>query len=162
MDGIISEITLLFEKDIIKALYKINPQFNIYHNKKTKDIFKNRKLEENEWDIIAVDYNSKYIFDIEAKFLSTSMTESGLSNDLKKIVGNNEKSYKNKFEKRINIENDNMNDFLSFCNANNKYNIIHIMVTSKIVDLNIESNERQFLIIHYEGLEKYILSKYYS
>lgn len=162
LDGIISEITLLFEKDIIKALYKINPQFNIYHNKKTKDIFKNRKLEENEWDIIAVDYNSKYIFDIEAKFLSTSMTESGLSNDLKKIVGNNEKSYKNKFEKRINIENDNMNDFLSFCNANNKYNIIHIMVTSKIVDLNIESNERQFLIIHYEGLEKYILSKYYS
>lgn len=90
------------------------------------------------------------------------MTESGLSNDLKKIVGNNEKSYKNKFEKRINIENDNMNDFLSFCNANNKYNIIYIMVTSKIVDLNIESNERQFLIIHYEGLEKYILSKYYS
>ena len=71
----------------------------------------------------------KYIFDIEAKFLSTSMTESGLSNDLKKIVGNNEKSYKNKFEKRINIENDNMNDFLSFCNANNKYNIIHIIIS---------------------------------
>ena len=60
------------------------------------------------------------------------------------------------------FEKENMNDFLSFCNANNKYNIIHIMVTSKIVDLNIESNERQFLIIHYEGLEKYILSKYYS
>lgn len=162
LDEIISEITLLFEKDIIKALYKINQQFNIYHNKKTKDIFKSQKLEENEWDIIAVDHNSKYIFDIEAKFLSTSMTESGLSNDLKKIVGKSSKSYKNKFEKRIDIENKNMQEFLSFCNADNSYTVIHIMVTSKIVDLNIETNTRKFIIIHYEGLEKYILNKYYN
>ncbi len=57
----------------------------VYSNKKTKEIFKNENIEDNEWDVIAVDHNNKYVFDIEAKFLSTSMTESGLSNDLKKL-----------------------------------------------------------------------------
>lgn len=160
LEIIINNITSAFENDIVKIFKNINKNMEIYHNKKSKDIFKNNKIEDNEWDIIAIDHKNRYIFDVEAKFLSTSMTESGLSNDLKKIVGNNKKSYKNKFEKRIDIEEDNKQEFLHFCGANDSYKIIHIMVTSKIVDLNIKSNSRKFLIIHYAGLEKYLLQNF--
>lgn len=162
LESIINNITSLFETDIINIFLKINDKISIHHNKKTKDIFKSKNIQNNEWDIIAIDHGNKYIFDIEAKFLSTSMTESGLSNDLKKIVGDSHNSYKNKFEKRIDIENNNLKEFLSFCEADESYNIVHIMVTSKIVDLNIESIKRRFLIVHYEGLEKYILNRFYN
>ena len=162
LESIINNITSLFETDIINIFLKINDKISIHHNKKTKDIFKSKNIQNNEWDIIAIDHGNKYIFDIEAKFLSTSMTESGLSNDLKKIVGDSHNSYKNKFEKRIDIENNNLKEFLSFCEADENYNIVHIMVTSKIVDLNIESIKRRFLIVHYEGLEKYILNRFYN
>lgn len=159
-EKIISNITSLFEKDIIKVFKSINNNIDIRHNKKSKDIFKNKNIDDNEWDIIAIDHKNKYIFDIEAKFLSTSMTESGLSNDLKKLIGKSPKSYKNKFEKRIDIENTNKQEFLNFCDADESYKIIHIMVTSKVVDLNIKSTTRSFLIVHYEGLEKYILKNF--
>lgn len=160
-EKIVKNISLLFEKDIIKILESINNNIDIRHNKKSKDIFKNKNISDNEWDIIAIDHENKYIFDIEAKFLSTSMTESGLSNDLKKLVGKSPKSYKNKFEKRINIENANKQDFLDFCNADENYKIIRIMVTSKVVDLNIKSTTRSFLIIHYQGLKKYLLKNFF-
>lgn len=154
-------ISSAFENDIIKVLLKINKKMEIHHNKKSKNIFKNKNISNNEWDIIAIDHNIKQIYDIEAKFLSTSVTGSGLANDLKKIVGNSPDSYQNKFEKRIEIENSNMQDFLNFCNADTNYKIIHLMVVSKVVDLNSESLERKFIIVHYDGLEKYILEKFY-
>lgn len=154
-------ISSAFENDIIKVLLKINKKMEIHHNKKSKNIFKNKNISNNEWDIIAIDHNIKQIYDIEAKFLSTSVTGSGLANDLKKIVGNSPDSYQNKFEKRIEIENSNMQDFLNFCNADINYKIIHLMVVSKVVDLNSESLERKFIIVHYDGLEKYILEKFY-
>lgn len=154
-------ISSAFENDIIKVLLKINKKMEIHHNKKSKNIFKNKNISNNEWDIIAIDHNIKQIYDIEAKFLSTSVTGSGLANDLKKLVGNGPDSYQNKFEKRIEIENHNMQDFLDFCNADINYKIIHLMVVSKVVDLNCESSERKFIIVHYEGLEKYILEKFY-
>ena len=159
---IVSNITSLFEKDIIKVFKSINNNIDIRHNKKSKDIFKNKNIGDNEWDIIVIDHKNKYIFDVEAKFLSTSMTESGLSNDLKKLIGKSAKNYKNKFEKRIDIENSNKQEFLNFCRADESYKIIHIMVTSKVVSLNIESVNRNFLIIHYEGLEKYILNTFFN
>lgn len=154
-------ISSAFENDIIKVLLKINKKMEIHHNKKSKNIFKNKNISNNEWDIIAIDYNIKQIYDIEAKFLSTSVTGSGLANDLKKIVGNSPDSYQNKFEKRIEIENSNMQDFLNFCNADINYKIILLMVVSKVVDLNSESLERKFIIVHYDGLEKYILEQFY-
>ena len=159
LESIIKNITSLFEQDIIKVFKKIDKDIKIYNNVKSKTIFKDKKIEDNEWDIIAVDYKNKYIFDVEAKFLSTSLTESSLSNDLKKLIGDHN-SYKNKFEKRIDIENTNMEEFLNFCDADDNYNIVHIMVTSKAVDLNIQSETRHFLIIHYEGLEYFILNNF--
>lgn len=84
------------------------------------------------------------------------MTESALSNDLAKVVANNSKSYQNKFQKRINIEKQNINDFLSFCNADNSYKIIHIMVISKNVDLDIISENREFIIINFSDLKQYL------
>lgn len=134
----------------------------IYTNKKTKDIFLRKNVPQNEWDIIVVDMNKHIIFNVEAKFLSTSLTESGLSNDLKKFVGNPNKNYVKKFEKRISIINDNLDDFISFCNADNSYKIENIMVVSKVIDLNIESPERNFKIIHYAGLQEYLLNTYYK
>lgn len=159
LESIIKNITSLFEQDIIKVFKKIDKDIKIYNNVKSKTIFKDKNIEDNEWDIIAVDYKNKYIFDVEAKFLSTSLTESSLSNDLKKLIGDHN-SYKNKFEKRIDIENTNMEEFLNFCDADDNYNIVHIMVTSKVVDLNIQSETRHFLIIHYEGLEYFILNNF--
>lgn len=86
------------------------------------------------------------------------MTESALSNDLAKVVANNSKSYQNKFQKRINIEKQNINDFLSFCNADNSYKIIHIMVISKNVD--IISENREFIIINFSDLKQYLKEKF--
>ena len=157
VDTIIDKISDLLEEDIIKILKEINNKIKIEHNKKTKDIFKNKNIEENEWDIIAIDKKHKIIFDIESKFLSTSMTESGLALDLKKLEG-----YEKKFEKRITIEQDNMAEFLNFCDADKTFVIIHIMVTSKVVDFNLKSEKRNFLIIHYDGLKEYILNHYYK
>lgn len=157
IDKIIHKISYSLESDIISILKDITPFFKIYRNRKTKHIFPKMRLDENEWDIIAIDNDNKYIFDIESKFLSTSMTELGLSNDLEKL-----EEYKKAFEKRITIENDNIEQFLKFCNADRTFNIIHIMVTSKVVDSNITSNTRRFAIIHYDGFKKYILKNYYN
>ncbi len=159
LEVIVDNISSLFEKDVIKIFLKINKNMKIYNNKKTKDIFKNKNIDNNEWDIIAIDHTNKHIYDVEVKFLSTSITESGLANDLEKIIGKNSKSYKEKFEKRIDIENNNKHAFLTFCKADESYKIVHIMVTSKLLDLNVESDTRKFLIIHYDGLEQYILKK---
>lgn len=73
----------------------------IYENIHAKVIFKKAILSENEWDIIAVEHNKKIIFNIESKFFTTSMTESSLANDLKKMIRDNKNSYKNKFEKKL-------------------------------------------------------------
>lgn len=162
LEKIIGNITSTFEKDIIKIFLNINKNIKVHSNLKITDIFKSKKMEDNEWDIIAIDHDRKYIFDIEAKFLSTSMTESGLSNDLKKIIGIDSKSYKNKFEKRIKVENNNLKEFLNFCDADGTYSIIRIMVTSKVVDLNIKAETRQFFIVHYGGLEKFVLKNFYN
>lgn len=162
VDKIINNTSKIFEKDIIKRLMEVNNKFDIKRNVKARTIFKDKKLDDNEWDVIAIDHNRKIIFDIEAKFMTTSMTESGLSNDLEKIVSNDARSYTNKFEKRIKIEKERLNDFLIFCNADNNYKIVHIMVTSKSVDLNVESDKRNFIITNYGNLKKYIINNYYE
>ncbi len=161
-EKIVNKIAKGFEKDVAKIFKNVNPDVYIYTNKKTKDIFLRKNVPQNEWDIIVADMNKHIIFNVEAKFLSTSLTESGLSNDLKKFVGNSDKNYVKKFEKRISIINDNLDDFISFCNADNSYKIENIMVVSKVIDLNIESPERNFKIIHYAGLQEYLLNTYYK
>lgn len=155
-EKIVKKISSNFEEDIIKILQKIYSDIVVFHGKKSKDIFKNKKVDENEWDIIAIDHKKKYIFDVEAKYITTSMTESTLSNDLKKIIGNQQDSYKNKFEKRLKIEEENLKEFLTFCEADETYKIVHVMVVSKIVNLDIVSNNREFIIINYSDLEEYI------
>lgn len=89
------------------------------------------------------------------------MTESRLSNDLKKFV-KSPKGYIEKFEKRIRIEKENLEDFITFCKADNSYAIEHIIVTSKTMELNIESPDRNFKIIHYDELNNYLINSYYK
>lgn len=161
-EKIVNKITKMFEKDVANIFKIVNPDIKIYTNKKTTDIFSKKDVPQNEWDIIAVDTNKHIIFNVEAKFLSTSLTESGLSNDLKKFVGDSNKNYVKKFEKRISIINNNLDDFIFFCNADKSYNIESIMVVSKVIDLNIESPNRNFKIIHYAGLQEYLLNTYYK
>lgn len=151
---------MLFEKDVIETFKNIFKEIDIYHNRKTKHIFKNRKLEDNEWDIIIVEHSKKYIFDIEDKFITASMTASTSSNDLIHFVWPSKKSYQNKFQKRINIEKENRDEFLHFCKANESYKVIHIMVTSKIVVLDVESSNREFLIISFRDLKQFIIKQY--
>ena len=55
-----------------------------------------------------------------------------------------------------------MNDFLQFCEANKKYRVVRIMVVSKVVDIEIKSFDRDFLIIHYDGLREFIRNNYYN
>lgn len=156
---IVERITTKFENDIVEKLKEIYPEIIYFQNRKTKHIFKEKKLDDNEWDIIAINHDKKYIFDIEAKYVTSSMTESSLASDLEKFVGKN-RNYQEKFEKRINIENENINDFLSFCGANNEYKVIHIMVTSKHIDLDVNLDKRRFAVISFRKLKEYI-SKYY-
>ncbi len=151
LEEIVKNISNSLESDVQKILKKIYKNIIIHHNKRSYDIFRKFKIKDNEWDIIAVEHNYKIIFDIEVKFLSTSMTESGLANDNKKL-----ELYVKKFQERIKIEKNNMKEFLSFLKANDTYKIVRIMVTSKVVDLNIEDSTREFLVVHYEGLEKYL------
>lgn len=160
VDKIVEKISISFQKDIVKLLKQINNQFVIFENKHTNDIFK-KVLSENEWDIIAIDHYKKVIFNIESKFFTTSMTESGLANDLKKMIKDNKNSYKNKFEKRVKIVEDNIEEFNAFCKSNNEYVIENIMVTSKVIDLNIVSKTRRFKIVHFDGLKKF-LDNYYN
>lgn len=89
------------------------------------------------------------------------MTESGLANDLKKMIKNDKNSYKNKFEKRIRMVEDNIQEFYTFCESNSKYVIENVMVTSKVIDLNIVSNNRKFKIVHFDGLKKFF-NNYYN
>lgn len=161
VDKIVEKISISFQKDIVKLLKQINNQFIIYENKHTNDIFKKVILSENEWDIIAIDHHKKVIFNIESKFFTTSMTESGLANDLKKMIKDNKNSYKNKFEKRIRMVEDNLEEFYTFCESKSEYVIENIMVTSKVIDLNIVSESRRFKIVHFDGLKKF-LSNYYN
>lgn len=84
VDKIVRKISIAFQKDIVKLLKQINDRFIIYENVHANDIFKKVILSENEWDIIAIDHSKKLIFNIESKFFTTSLTESGLANDLKK------------------------------------------------------------------------------
>ena len=161
VDKIVEKISIAFQKDIVKLLKQINNHFIIYENKHTNDIFKKASLPENEWDIIAINHYKKLIFNIESKFFTTSMTESGLANDLKKMIKDNKNSYKNKFEKRVRIVEDNIEEFNAFCKSNNEYVIENIMVTSKVIDLNIISKTRRFKIVHFDGLKKF-LDNYYN
>ena len=55
-----------------------------------------------------------------------------------------------------------MTEFLNFCDADKSFEIIHIMVTSKVVDFNLKSDKRSFFIIHFDGLKKYILNNFYK
>lgn len=161
-EKIIKKITKMLENDIVKIFKTINLNVEVYMNKKTKDIFSSKNIQNNEWDIIVVDHINKFIFNTEAKFISTSLTESGLSNDLKKIVGDSKNSYVSKFEKRIKIIKEHKNEFLTFCKANDSYRIENLMVTSKFIELDVESSSRNFKIIHYDRLKKYLLKTYYN
>lgn len=150
---IIKKVSKLLEDDVNDILKKFNKNFDIKRNKKTKDIFKSKDLDDNEWDMIAIDHKEKIILDIEIKFVSTSLTESQLAKDMYKI-GYDKKSYFHKFKKRIDIENRYMNEFLNFCSANRKYKIIRLMVMSKVTEFDTNSKKRNFSIIHFGGLEK--------
>lgn len=161
VDKIIENISKLFEIDVLRTFESIIQNRTVFTNRKTKDIFGRKNIDDNEWDIIIVDCDKHIIFDVEAKFISTSLTESRLSNDLKKFV-KSKKGYIEKFEKRIRIENENLGDFTTFCKADTSYTIEHIMVTSKIMELNIESPDRNFKIIHFDGLKNYLIKSYYS
>ncbi len=146
---------------MLRTFESIIQNRTVFTNRKTKDIFGRKNIDDNEWDIIIVDCDKHIIFDVEAKFISTSLTESRLSNDLKKFV-KSKKGYIEKFEKRIRIENENLGDFTTFCKADTSYTIEHIMVTSKIMELNIESPDRNFKIIHFDRLKNYLIKSYYS
>lgn len=161
VEKIIENISRLFETDVLKIFESIIQNRTVFTNIKSQDIFGKNKMDDNEWDIIVVDCDKHIIFDIEAKFISTSLTESRLSNDLKKFV-KSKKGYIEKFEKRIRIEKENLDDFITFCEADTSYIIEHIMVTSKAMELNIESPNRIFKIIHFAGLKNYLINSYYS
>ncbi len=161
VEKIIENISKLFEIDVLKIFENIIQNRTVFTNRKTKDIFGRKNIGDNEWDIIVVDYDKHIIFDVEAKFISTSLTESRLSNDLKKFV-KSPKGYIEKFEKRIRIEKENLEDFITFCKADTSYAIEHIMVMSKTTELNIESPDRNFKIIHYDGLNNYLINSYYK
>ncbi len=161
VEKIIENISKLFEIDVLKIFENIIHNRTVFTNRKTKDIFSRKNIGDNEWDIIVVDYDKHIIFDVEAKFISTSLTESRLSNDLKKFV-KSPKGYIEKFEKRIRIEKENLEDFITFCKADTSYTIEHIMVTSKTMELNIEAPDRNFKIIHYDGLYNYLINSYYK
>lgn len=150
---IIKRVSKKFEDAIYDELKKFNKNFDIKRNKKTKDIFQLKELDDNEWDMIAIDHKEKIVIDIEIKFVSTSLTESQLAKDMYKI-GYDQKNYFKKFEKRIDIENRYMDKFLNFCKANKKYKIIHLMVMSKVTEFDSNSNKRDFSIIHFGGFEK--------
>ena len=150
---IIKRVSKLFENAVNDKLKKYNKNYDIKRNKKTKEIFASEELDDNEWDMIAIDHKEKVILDIEIKFVSTSLTESQLANDMHKI-GYDHKSYFKKFEKRIDIENKYMADFLNFCSANKEYKIIRLMVISKVTEFDTNSKKRNFSIIHFGGLEK--------
>lgn len=161
VEKIIENISRLFETDVLKIFESIIQNRTVFTNIKSQDIFGKNKMDDNKWDIIVVDCDKHIIFDIEAKFISTSLTESRLSNDLKKFV-KSKKGYIEKFEKRIRIEKENLDDFITFCEADTSYIIEHIMVTSKAMELNIESPNRIFKIIHFAGLKNYLINSYYS
>lgn len=156
---IIEKVSRIFENAVHDELKKFNKDFDIKRNKKTKEIFKSKKLDDNEWDMIAIDHKAKIILDIEIKFVSTSLSEFQLANDLKKI-GYKSKNYFQKFQKRISIERKYMKEFLSFCNASQKYKIIRLMVISKVTDFDMNSKKRDFTIIHFGRLEKYLKELY--
>ena len=157
--NIIERISKKFENAVYKEMKKYNKDFDIKQNIKTNDIFNKKDLEDNEWDMIAIDHKEKMIIDIEIKFISTSLTESQLSNDMKKI-GYRQNNYFQKFEKRITIEKQYLDEFINFCDATNDYKIIRLMITSKITDFNIKSHKREFLIIHFDGIEKTLKAIY--
>lgn len=77
------------------------------------------------------------------------------------MIKDSKNSYKNKFEKRIKIVEDNIEEIYTFCNSNNEYVIENIMVTSKVIDLNMVSKTRKFKIVHFDGLKK-IFDNYYK
>lgn len=161
-EKIIKNISKKFELEI-KQIFEntINhDNYLIFLNKTTKDIFKNDKENENEWDCIVVDHNNHIIFNVEVKFINTSLTESGLANDLKRFF--KKKGYIEKFEKRIEIINDNIPEFLNFCKADNTYKIEHFFITSKLIFINSKSNNRSFTILNYKQLQKYLLDNYYN
>ena len=58
---IIEKVSRIFENAVHDELKKFNKDFDIKRNKKTKDIFKSKKLDDNEWDMIAIDLEL-YIF----------------------------------------------------------------------------------------------------
>lgn len=155
VEKIVIDYSDKFEDAVAEIIMKVYPNVILHQGVKTHQIFKGRNLDDNEWDIIAIEHNKKCIFDIEVKYVTTSMTESSLANDLKKFVGEG-KNYQEKFEKRISYEKMYSDDFFKYCEADNSYKIIRIMVTSKIMDLDTTSSEREFVVIDYKKLNEFI------
>jgi len=150
---VIEKITQKMVNDIEVELKSVNETFRTDTNVEYHDIFGKQEVNYGDFDIIAVDDTKKIILNIEAKYLVTSLTGSGLENNYKNFY--NKDGYAFKCNRRNEFMLKHEKIFRNYFNATD-YTIHNLMVISKPMDIRIKDDKYNFETIHFQALKDYI------
>lgn len=124
-----------------------------YTNVKYNKIFGNQPIDYGDFDIISINDEKKILFNIEVKYIGTSMTGSELETDLYAFYS--EKGHAFKCNRRNQFMLHNKSTFLKHFDAL-EYKIVNLMLISKPMEVKIRDDKYNFETVYYFGLEEYI------
>ncbi len=136
----------------IELIFK-NKSNRTYTNVKYNNIFGNQPINYGDFDLVSINDSKKIIFNIEVKYIGTSMTGSELETDLYAFYS--KKGHAFKCNRRNQFMLNNISMFLKYFNAT-EYKIYNLMVISKPMEVKVKDDRYNFETIHYSRLEDYI------
>lgn len=154
----VEKLNLLISEKFLTDVIKIFKDMGCITHKNVEygNIFSRQPINYGDYDVIAINKEQKVVYNVEVKYIGTSLTASGLENDLYDYYKKNGHAYK--CNRRNSLLLDNKKLFLEYFDIPN-YELRNIMVISKPLDVKIKDEDYNFITLCYSMLKKYLNNK---